>query len=87
MVKALSVGFRERVLAVIDGGVSCCQAAARFGVSVSNAIRWHALVRRTGSSTPKRQGGRPALGSDRGARAGDRGRSGQEARYDAGRTA
>ncbi|QYE33282.1 IS630 family transposase (plasmid) [Polymorphobacter sp. PAMC 29334] len=57
MTKALSVDLRERVVAVIDGGVSCRQAAARFGVSVSSAIRWHALARRTGNATPKRQGG------------------------------
>lgn len=57
MAKALSVDLRERVLAVIDGGVSCRQAAARFGVSVSSAIRWHALARRTGHAAPMRQGG------------------------------
>ena len=44
-------------MAVIDGGLSRRQAAARFGVSVSSAIRWHALARRTGAATPKRQGG------------------------------
>jgi len=57
MTKALSVDLRERVLAVIDGGVSCRPAGAGFGVSVSSAIRWHALARRTGNATPKRQGG------------------------------
>ena len=57
MTKALSVDLRERVVAVIDGGLSRRQAAARFGVSVSSAIRWHALARRTGTATPKRQGG------------------------------
>ena len=49
--------FRERVVAVVDGGVSCRQAAARFGVGVSSAIRWHALVRREGTPMLKRQGG------------------------------
>ena len=57
MAKSLSVDLRERVIAVIDGGVSRRQAAARFGVSVSSAIRWHALARRSGDATPKRQGG------------------------------
>lgn len=57
MAKSLSVDLRERVIAVIDGGVSRRQAAARFGVSASSAIRWHALVRRSGDATPKRQGG------------------------------
>ncbi|MGI4746799.1 MAG: hypothetical protein ACRYFY_12280 [Janthinobacterium lividum] len=57
MTKALSVNLRERVVAVIDGGLSRRQAAARFGVSVSSAIRWHALARRTGTATPRQQGG------------------------------
>lgn len=57
MTKALSIDLRERVVAVIDDGLSRRQAAARFGVSVSSAIRWHALARRTGTATPRRQGG------------------------------
>lgn len=57
MAKSLSVDLRRRVIAVIEGGVSRRQAAARFGVSVSSAIRWHALARRSGDATPKRQGG------------------------------
>ena len=57
MTKALSVDLRERVVAVIDGGLSRRQAAARFGVSVSSAIRWHALARRTGTAVPRQQGG------------------------------
>ena len=57
MAKSLSIDLRERVIAVIDGGVSRRQAAARFGVSVSSAIRWHARALRSGDATPKRQGG------------------------------
>lgn len=57
MAKSLSIDLRERVIAVIDGGLSRRQAAARFGVSVSSAIRWHTLARRSGDATPKRQGG------------------------------
>jgi len=57
MTKALSIDLRERVVSVIDGGLSRRQAAARFEVSVSSAIRWHALARRTGDATPRRQGG------------------------------
>jgi transposase len=57
MTKALSVDLRDRVVAVIEGGLSRRQAAARFGVSVSSAIRWHALARRTGTATPRQQGG------------------------------
>ena len=57
MTRSLSIDLRERVVAVIDGGLSRRQAAARFGVSVASAIRWHALAQRTGAATPKRQGG------------------------------
>ena len=39
MPKALSFDLRSRVLAAIDAGLSCRQAAARFGVSASSAIR------------------------------------------------
>jgi transposase len=48
MSRALSVDLRERVVAAIEGGMSCRQAALRFGVSASSAIRWRALVRRQG---------------------------------------
>jgi hypothetical protein len=43
MPKPLSLDLRSRVLAAVDGGLSCCQAAERFGVSASSAIRWVAL--------------------------------------------
>jgi transposase len=57
MAKALSMDLRNRVLAAIAGGMSCRAAAARFGVSVSSAIRWNALRRRQGDARPRRQGG------------------------------
>ena len=56
---ALSVDLRERVVAAIAAGSSCRQAAVRFGVSASSAIRWWQLERRIGSIVPK------ALGGDR----------------------
>ena len=59
MSKALSLDLRTRVLAAIGGGLSCRQAAQRFGVSASSAIRWRALERRQGDARPK------ALGGDR----------------------
>jgi transposase len=59
MSKALSLDLRERVLVAIAGGMSCRQAAARFGVSASSAIRWRARVRAQGDARPK------ALGGDR----------------------
>jgi len=57
MAKALSVDLRTRVLAAIEGGLSCRQAAARFGVSAASAIRWRARARATGDVMPKPQGG------------------------------
>lgn len=57
MARALSVDLRRRVVRAIEGGASCRQAAARFGVSASSAIRWHALAREAGDPAPKRQGG------------------------------
>ncbi|MEE4209447.1 MAG: helix-turn-helix domain-containing protein, partial [Parvularcula sp.] len=41
MAKALSVDLRTRVVSsVTEDGLSCHRAAARFGVSVSSAVRW-----------------------------------------------
>ena len=54
---ALSMDLRVRLLAAIEGGLSCRAAAARFGVAPSTAIRWHAQQRETGSVSPKPQGG------------------------------
>lgn len=54
---ALSMDLRVRVLAAIDGGMSCRAAAVRFGVAPSTAIRWQAQRRETGAFAPKPQGG------------------------------
>jgi transposase len=59
MAKALSIDLRERVLKAVDGGLSCRQAAERFGVSASSAIRWYDRRRKKGNCGPK------ALGGDR----------------------
>jgi transposase len=57
MSKALSVDLRDRVVAAIEDGMSCRQAAVRFGVSASSAIRWRALARRQGDVRPGPLGG------------------------------
>ncbi len=57
MSKALSVDLRDRVVAAIAGGMSCRQAALRFGVSASSAIRWRALARTKGDVRPGPLGG------------------------------
>ena len=47
MAKALSVDLRCRVLAAVDGGLSCRQAAVGR-VSASSAIRWNEQRRKRG---------------------------------------
>ena len=59
MATALSNDLRRRVLAAVDGGLSCRRAAERFGVSASSAIRWNDRRRREGNFDSK------ALGGDR----------------------
>lgn len=58
MGSARSVDLRERVVAEVSAGMSRRQAAARFKVSPSSAIRWTALESETGSVAPRPRGGR-----------------------------
>lgn len=57
MAKSLSLDLRQRVIAAIDGGLSCRQAAERFGVSAASAIRWRSRQREAGDFSPKQQDG------------------------------
>ena len=57
MANALSVDLRRRVVATVEAGASRRQAASRFGVGVSSAIRWVAQARETGDVAPKPRGG------------------------------
>tara|TARA_R110002072_G_scaffold122856_2_gene257789 strand:- start:53 stop:439 length:387 start_codon:yes stop_codon:yes gene_type:complete len=57
MANALSLDLRRRVVAAVEAGASRRQAAARFGVGVSSAIRWVAQAWATGDLAPKRRGG------------------------------
>jgi transposase len=57
MAGALSLDLRERVIAAIEAGVSCRQAAERFGVAAASAIRWHARFRAEGEIAAKPMGG------------------------------
>jgi transposase len=59
MSKALSIDLRQRVIGAIENGASRRQAAERFGVSPSSAVRWKKRESDTGSVAPK------ALGGDR----------------------
>jgi len=53
----LSEDLRIRVIQAVLGGMSRRSAAARFGVSVSSAIRWMSSYLSEGRSTAKPQGG------------------------------
>jgi len=50
--------FRERVVAAVEsGGLSCNQAAKRFGIGISTAIGWVNRLRKTGSLASGQMGG------------------------------
>lgn len=57
MGKALSEDLRVRVIEAVEAGASRHQAAARFGVGVSSAIRWVQEWRESGRTAPRQQGG------------------------------
>ena len=58
MGKPCSMDLRERVVSAVEtGGLSRKQAAARFGVAASSAIKWVARYRATGSAAPAKMGG------------------------------
>ncbi len=57
MGRGLSQDLRDRVVAAVASGMSCRQAAVRFGVSAASAIRWRQLVLQHGTSAAKPQGG------------------------------
>ena len=63
MAGPLSSDLRERVVGAVVAGESCRSAAARFGVSVSSAVKWTQRYRATGSAAPGKMGGhrRPIL--------------------------
>ena len=57
MARTLSQDLRDRVFAAIDNGLSCRAAAARFGVSVSSAIRWRRRALEHDQAVAKPRGG------------------------------
>ena len=52
MAQPLSMDLRSRVLAAIDGGMSCRAAAARFGVAPATAIPVAGAAVRYGRGRP-----------------------------------
>ena len=57
MANSLSLDLRRRVVAAVEAGASRRQAASRFGVGLSSAIRWVAQALATGDVAPKPRGG------------------------------
>ena len=57
MGKSLSDDLRVRVVEAVESGASRRQAAARFGVSISSAIRWVRKWRDQGEIRARPQGG------------------------------
>ena len=57
MVKSLSNDLRVRVVEAVEAGASRRQAATRFGVGVSSAIRWVRSWYGYGDVRAKRRGG------------------------------
>src|SRR3954468_16426490 len=57
MTAPLSQDLRERIVRAVEGGSSIRQAARRFAVSASAAIKLMQRVRRTGSTAPAKIGG------------------------------
>ena len=58
MGRPCSLDLRERVVvAVEEEGLSRNQAAARYGVAISSAVKWVARFRATGSAAPAKMGG------------------------------
>jgi transposase len=57
MAKPYSKDLRSRVVAAIGRGASCREAADRFGVSVSSAVKWAQRFRQSGSVAAKPMGG------------------------------
>ena len=58
MTRALSCDLRDRVVAAMQNGASCREAAKLFSVSVASAVRWSQLHRATGSTAPRPHGAR-----------------------------
>ena len=58
MGRPYSLDLRERVVVAVErDGLSRREAAERFGIGVSSAIRWVERARKTGSAAPGQMGG------------------------------
>ncbi len=57
MPKSYSADLRERVIEAVEMGASRHEAADRFEVSVSSAVKWLQRWHESGSAAPKPRGG------------------------------
>ena len=57
MTRPYSPDLRERVVEAVDEGATRHEAAERFGISVSSAVRWHQAWRNEGRYEAKPYGG------------------------------
>ena len=57
MGKPYSMDLRTRVVAAVEGGLSCREAARRFHLAASTAINWVSRKEETGSVAPGQMGG------------------------------
>lgn len=57
MTRAYSEDLRRRVIKAVEAGASCRQAAKRYEIGESTAIRWVARWRSSGSAAARPQGG------------------------------
>ncbi len=57
MTKPLSSDLRERLVAAVEDGMSCREAAEQYGVAPSSAVKIVGGWRKTGSLEPRPQGG------------------------------
>jgi len=56
MGKSLSLDIRERVVGLVDDGLSCHEAARRLQISAASAVRIMQRKKRTGVVNSDRQG-------------------------------
>ena len=59
MARPYSQDLRDRVIEATGNGTSARQAAVRFDVGVSTAIKWVERLRDSGERSARRQGRRP----------------------------
>jgi transposase len=57
MARPYSSDLRQRVVEAVNEGATRSEAAERFGVGVSSALRWHQAWRETGTFEAKPCGG------------------------------